>query len=98
MSWSAIRKISEKTNYPILRKLSDGQTGGRTDGQTDENDFIGRCPTNVERPKGESKKKVWEKKMWKKQKETASREQRKKIKPKHLKKAGTKAGVAMHKK
>ena len=34
--------ISEKTNDPILRKLSDGQT--------DESDFIGRCPTNVERP------------------------------------------------
>ena len=39
--------ISEKTNDPILRRLSDG----RTDGQTDESDFIGRCPTNVERPK-----------------------------------------------
>ena len=38
--------ISEKTNDPILRKLSDG----RTDGQTDESDLIGRCPTNVERP------------------------------------------------
>ena len=25
-------------------------TDGRTDGQTDESDFIGRCPTNVERP------------------------------------------------
>ena len=31
----------------------DGQTdGGRTDGKTDESDFIGYCPTNVERPKG----------------------------------------------
>ena len=39
--------ISEKTNDPILRELSDG----RTDGQREENDFIGRCPTNVERPK-----------------------------------------------
>ena len=39
--------ISEKTNGPILRKLSDGQM----DGQTDESDFIGRCPTNVERSK-----------------------------------------------
>ena len=38
--------LSEKTNDLILRKLS----GGRTDGQTDESDFIGRCPTNVERP------------------------------------------------
>ena len=26
-------------------------TDGRTDGQTDESDFIGRCPTNVERSK-----------------------------------------------
>ena len=34
--------ISEKPNDSILRKLSDGQT--------DESDFIGRCPTNVERP------------------------------------------------
>ena len=25
-------------------------TEGRTDGQTDESDFIGRCPTDVERP------------------------------------------------
>ena len=25
-------------------------TDGRTDRQTDESDFIGRCPTNVERP------------------------------------------------
>ena len=25
-------------------------TDGRTDGQTDESDFIGRCPTDVERP------------------------------------------------
>ena len=38
--------ISEKTNGPILRKICDG----RRDGQTDESDFIGRCPTNVERP------------------------------------------------
>ena len=38
--------ISDKTNDPILRKLSDGWT----DGQTDESDFIGRCPTNIERP------------------------------------------------
>ena len=30
--------ISEKTNYPILRKLSEGQT----DGQKEESDFIGR--------------------------------------------------------
>ena len=39
--------ISEKTNTPILRKLSDGWM----DGQTDQSDFIGRCPTNHERPK-----------------------------------------------
>ena len=28
-------KISEKTNHPILRKLSDGWTDGPTEGQTD---------------------------------------------------------------
>ena len=39
------RAISERTNYPILRKLSDGWTG-----QTDESDFIGRFPTNAKRP------------------------------------------------
>ena len=27
-------------------------TDGQTDGQTDESDFIGCCPTNVECPKG----------------------------------------------
>ena len=43
--------ISEKTNYPILRKFSDGLTDRRTDRQTDESDFIERRPTNVERPK-----------------------------------------------
>ena len=36
--------ILEKTNDLILRKLSDGWTDGQT-----ENDFIGRCPINVER-------------------------------------------------
>ena len=36
--------ISENTNDPILRKFSDGQA--------DERDFIGRCPTKVERPIG----------------------------------------------
>ena len=39
--------ISEKINDPILSKLSDG----RTDGQTDDSDFIGRCTTNVEHRK-----------------------------------------------
>ena len=34
-----------KKNYLILRKLSDWQM----DGQTDESDFTGRYPTNVER-------------------------------------------------
>ena len=32
----------------MLRKLSDGQKDRQ---QTDESDFIGRYPTNVERPK-----------------------------------------------
>ena len=43
--------ITEKTNDAILRKLSDGRTDWQTDGQTGESDFIGRCPTNVERQK-----------------------------------------------
>ena len=34
------RIISEKTNYPILRKFSDGLTDRQTDRQTDESDFI----------------------------------------------------------
>ena len=34
----------------MLRKFSDGRTHGHTDGQADESGFIGRCPTNVERP------------------------------------------------
>ena len=52
-SWSAIIMYNiRKTNDPILRKLSDG----RTDGQTDKSDFIGRCPTNVERPETQKKK------------------------------------------
>ena len=42
------RLISEKTNDPILRKLSG--TDGWTDGQMDDSDFIGRCSTKVERP------------------------------------------------
>ena len=37
---------SEKTNDPILKKLSDGWAGGLMD----ESDFMGGCPTNVERP------------------------------------------------
>ena len=37
--------ISEETNDRILRKVSDGWTGG----ETDESDFIGRYLTNVER-------------------------------------------------
>ena len=38
--------ISEKTNDPILKKLNDK----RTDGMTDESNFIRRCSTNVECP------------------------------------------------
>ena len=38
--------ISERTNDPILRKLIDRWR----DGQTDNSDFIGCCPTNVECP------------------------------------------------
>ena len=40
--------ISEKTNDPILRKLSNRWRDQGTDRQ---NDFIGCCPTNIERPK-----------------------------------------------
>ena len=51
-------QYQKKTNDPILKKFTDGgmdadeRLGGRTDtdGQTDESDFIGRCPTDVERP------------------------------------------------
>ena len=36
--------------------MADGWTDGRPNeqmvGQTDKNDFIGRCPINVERPNG----------------------------------------------
>ena len=35
--------ISEKSNDSILRKLSDGRTGGQTNGQTDESDFLRLC-------------------------------------------------------
>ena len=48
------RTISEKTNDPILRKFSDG----RTDKRMDAIDFIGRCPTNIERPKVKQKQKL----------------------------------------
>ena len=46
--------MSEKTNDPILRKFS----GRQADGQANRNSrvvFIGRCPTNVERPKAEER-------------------------------------------
>ena len=46
--------ISGKTDDQWLGEFSDGQTDGGTDGltnrETDESDFIGSCPTNVERP------------------------------------------------
>ena len=28
----------------------DGRTDGHTDGQADESDFIGRCPTDIDHP------------------------------------------------
>ena len=40
------QSLDIQSNDPLLKIFSDG----RTDGQTDENDFIGRCPSNVERP------------------------------------------------
>ena len=36
---------------PMIQSWESLVTDGRTDGQTDDSDFIGRCPTNVERPK-----------------------------------------------
>ena len=44
-------QYQKKTIDPILRKFSDGRTDGPTERQTKESDFIGRCPTNVKRPK-----------------------------------------------
>ena len=48
------RTISEKTNDPILRKLSDRQMNRqmdrRTNGQMEQSDFIRRCPNNIMRP------------------------------------------------
>ena len=43
-------QYQKKNNDQILRKPSDGRKDKRTDGQTDESDFIGRCRTNVELP------------------------------------------------
>ena len=43
-------KISGETNDLILRNFSDGRTDRQTDKQTDKSDFIGRCPTDIERP------------------------------------------------
>ena len=44
--------ISKKTNDSILIKLSDRRTAGRTNReQTNQSDFIGRCPSDVKRPK-----------------------------------------------
>ena len=44
-------QYQKKTNDSIFTKLIDGWTDEQTDGQTDKSDFIGRGPTNVERPK-----------------------------------------------
>ena len=33
--------------------VTDGQANKQTDRRTDESDFIGRCPTNIERPTSE---------------------------------------------
>ena len=62
LAWSVTRyhgklspsTISEKTIDPILIKISDGRTDKRTVRQTDKSNFIGHCPTNVERPKSSS--------------------------------------------
>ena len=49
-------QYQKKTNGPILKECSDGQTDRRTDRRTEtgESDFIGRSPTNVERLKQRS--------------------------------------------
>ena len=48
--------ISVKTNDQSWENLvTDGRTHRRTDRQTDENDFIGHCPTKVERPINQKK-------------------------------------------
>ena len=71
LAWSVTRylgqlssgTISEKSNDPILRKLSNGETDGETDGQMEESDFIGCCQTNVEQSvindKTKTRKKRW---------------------------------------
>ena len=38
----------------MIQFLENLVTDGRTDGRTDESDFIGHCPTNMERPKKSS--------------------------------------------
>ena len=58
ISYHHVQYQKKQTNNVILRKLSDGQTDERADGlmdrktdrQTNESDFIGRCPTNAGRP------------------------------------------------
>ena len=40
----------KEINDPILRKLSERRADGQTNGQTKKDDFIARCPTNVEHP------------------------------------------------
>ena len=42
--------ISDKTNDRIFRKFIGGWIDRKTNGQMEGNDFLGRCPTNVERP------------------------------------------------
>ena len=71
LAWSVTRylgqlssgTISEKSNDSILRKLSNGETDGETDGHMEESDFIGCCQTNVEQSvindKTKTRKKRW---------------------------------------
>ena len=42
--------VSEKTNDPIFRKLSDRWRKGQTDEQIDQSDFIECCLTKVKHP------------------------------------------------
>ena len=48
---SSVTKYGQKTNDPIQsNNLMIKPSDRRTERQTDESDFIERCPNNVERP------------------------------------------------
>ena len=47
---SVTRYHGQLSSCTISEKTNDGRRDRHSDGQTDENDFIGRCLTDVERP------------------------------------------------